>query len=337
MIGSQPVTAFLSNIPAGTPEDLILSILCQFGQIVGWRRLKEPSGALKPSGFVDFDTVESAQKAARLLPLVDLYQHGKRLLIKLDTAAAGSIMASNTSNNNTSSNTSNNNNPQPSGEEEGEVPDSKQQDIAILESLGLLFHQRRMLFAQESCKSLIRDYDHILAQSHQVVNAQGDHTHDDHERHFEEMERAWLRREERIFADYHRYMNKVRQADMAADRDNLQQPIIHMYHHDRQAFCQRYPDRDYAERVKRIVEGMPTDPEDLFNQPVDWSRLCTGKLRQWFVKQRSLSASSADIVVSWFARRLSPKDMEKDPIEGVDDMHLFVVRLWRWLLLDTQL
>lgn len=306
MIGTeQPVTAFVSNIPAGTPDDLVTAILDVFGTVVQWRRLKEPSGALKPSGFVDYASTTSAVQAARLLPHIHLYAGStKRLVFRMDSAIQPATSACEG--------------------EEGEVADTKAADCRVLEALASLFQQRRMSHAADSCLSLIKDIDRV---SHSIVAV---NTDDD----FERAEAEWLKREERTFREYRKYMETCE----AATEPNPE--IEHLFRVNRKEFRHLFPDRHFDEHVRHIVDSIPTDTAALYSLPINWHLLSTLRLRRWLIKQRGLSFRAADTVTSLIAQRRSPEEMQThlDTHNVVEERgETFVVRLWRWLILDTNL
>jgi hypothetical protein len=321
---TQPVcTAFISNIPPGTPDDLLHSLLHIFGPVHHWRRLKEPSGALKPSGFVDFYGPEPVLLAARILPRVDLYAGpNKRLSVKHDAGLASTTTSG------ASART-----------EEGELVDERAVFGQVLQSMMALFQQRRMINAVECCARLIDglDRDTFATLADSVQNSTTSTTTSNSDEVAKE-ETEWLKKEWAIFKEYHDYLSSLVSdtGDGGPESSAAVRAILNIYHSDRKAFRRDHPDTVYQAHCKSVAQALPADTAALFAHPIDWSRLSVGRLRRWLLVHRGLTSGQADAVIECLVKRLGPEQISRliHSISGGDG-EVFTVRLWRWIILDT--
>lgn len=62
------ITLFLSNV--SLPDDTIQQMLSECGDLHRWKRIIDPTGSPKQFGFAEFQRVEGASRALKLLPFV---------------------------------------------------------------------------------------------------------------------------------------------------------------------------------------------------------------------------------------------------------------------------
>lgn len=331
------LTAFLSSIPAGLPDDALEAILATFGPLHSWRRLTEPSGAAKPVGFAEFSEPAVLLSVERLLPRIELYQ-GRRVGVKLEETIRLHAI----------SRTEEERGGGGGGEEEdGEVVSSRERDIRTIDCLISVFASRRMLHAVESARRLVSDYDRVF------MDNKHERRHDDHqEQQLADREQRWLREEQKVLSSYREYQTTVTRPHLfSLDPDLFRTDRTEwrrMRAADRETECRFRSDRiptdvteeDPETALARLAASVPVDRPTLFAAPIEWEHFDVGRLRRWLVRQRGLLPVQADRVASYISRRLTPEQIaacvSSDILEPGDSGEMFAVRLWRWIVFDTR-
>ena len=322
-------SAFISNIPAGCPDDLLESILNVFGPVKQWRRLAEPSGALKPCGFVDFveepsvtdsssPSYKSLSNCVRILPLVEIYHGGKRLLIKYDDKIELPVMED--------------------GGEEGECTGSKRRsaDFLMLDALIMIFMERRMAHAVESCRSLKENYEQLITMNGTLTEQAPED-----EKEYAEAEARWSRREADIFTEYREYLKR----QLVQGTNEGEENAVRKYQKDPQKFMHENRDIEHDKRVKEIAGRLPRQFADIDSGLVKWDRIDVDHLTRWLLTSPSscLDLTSARLVIDGLFKRLSPSEHAKFLSENGamislrQDPEAFLLRLYGWLILNSNL
>jgi hypothetical protein len=81
---NQKTTLFLSNV--SLPDETIVQILNECGDLHRWKRIIDPTGCPKQFGFAEFQRIEGASRALKLIPLAS-----NEIRVRVDTEAAQMI------------------------------------------------------------------------------------------------------------------------------------------------------------------------------------------------------------------------------------------------------
>lgn len=95
------------------------------------------------------------------------------------------------------------------------------------------------------------------------------------------------------------------------------------------------------EKIKKLIAKIPTDQVGLFSWDMDWDLMDLSKVSAWIQKNvnqwdavKEKAALSEDLE-SWIVQRLPPSSMLEN-MEGLPDADVFLMRLWRYLIYETE-
>lgn len=99
-------------------------------------------------------------------------------------------------------------------------------------------------------------------------------------------------------------------------------------------------------QVKRLVESIPTDRDELFNYPIDWSQLDPSlmekRIRPWINKKiveyiGEEEQSLNDFICTKIDQRQRPERLlEEVKVILEDEAELFVKKMWRLIVYETE-
>lgn len=95
------------------------------------------------------------------------------------------------------------------------------------------------------------------------------------------------------------------------------------------------------EKIKKLIQKIPTEQEELFEWDIDWDLIEMTKLIPWIQKAvgkweavREKEVLSKDLE-SWINNKSSPNYILKN-LEGLPEANLFLMRLWRYIIFETE-
>ncbi len=94
-------------------------------------------------------------------------------------------------------------------------------------------------------------------------------------------------------------------------------------------------------KVKNLIAMIPTEEADLFAWDMDWEMIEVEKIRGWIkknveawpeVKEKAILSEDLEL---WVKDRLPPRQMLQN-MDGLPNADLFMMRLWRFLVYETE-